>query len=524
VDRGRGVSDAGIAAEIPAVAMHGISKSFGGVRALDNVSLAVRRGEVHALLGENGAGKSTILKILRGVLPPDSGRIEVDGKALGPLSSETARRAGIAMIFQEMSLVPTLTVAQNILLNREIHGTFGLIDDRAAKREAEPLFRQLGVDVDPGALAGDLGTGQRQLTEIVKAMSQKARVLILDEPTSALSASEVEHLFTFIRRLKSEGVAVIYVSHRMDEIFRIADSATILRDGRLVTTGPISGFTLETMVTQIVGRRVGSLAEFRGTETEAGEPLLELDGLSGEFKPREVSLVVRRGEVVGIAGLLGSGRSSLARVVCGLDPLKAGTIRKAGRTIRVQRAGDAIANGIALIPEDRIRQGIVAEHSVASNICLPVLDRLSAWSWVFNRRADRLADAQIERLHIKTASRDSAVRTLSGGNQQKVVLAKWLATDPDILVLDEPTAGIDIGSKAEIIALVRSLARAGKAILLISSELSELITASDRIVIMSEGRIVREIASREIHGEEGARSASAADAEHRLNVILQQVH
>ena len=508
----------------PAVRMLGISKSFGGIQALESVDLTVASGEVHALLGENGAGKSTILKILRGVVQPDSGRIEVDGKLLAPVSPEAAREAGVAMIFQEMSLIPTLTVAQNILLNHEVRGKFGLIDDRAAIREAHSLFAVLGVDVDPHALAGDLGTGQRQLTEIVKAMSQKARVLILDEPTSALSGGEVEHLFAFLTRLKSEGVAIIYVSHRMDEIARIADRATILRDGRHVLTAPMAELTLEKIITHIVGRRVDDFIDLRGDDVPAGEPMLELDNVSGALKPHNVNLTVRRGEVVGIAGLLGSGRSSLARIVCGLDPLVSGTIRVAGREVRPASAGAAIQNGIALLPEDRIRQGVIVDHSVASNICLPILDSLSVWSWMLNWRANKVADEQVQHLHIKTASRDSSVRTLSGGNQQKVVLAKWLAADPGVLVLDEPTAGIDIGSKAEIIALVRALTRAGKAILLISSELSELLAASDRIVLMSDGRIVHQVVTRDLFDGTASGPERLGDAERQLNVLLQQVH
>lgn len=512
--------------EVAAVRMSGISKSFGGIRALDNVDFTVDRGEIHALLGENGAGKSTLLKILCGVLAPDAGTIDVDGRRPAVGSAEAARQAGVAMIFQEMSLIPTLTVAQNIFLNHEVRNAVGLIDDAAAVREAKALFEVLGVDVDPYAQAGELGTGQRQLTEIVKAMSHNARILVLDEPTSALSGGEVERLFTFLRRLKSEGVAIIYVSHRMDEIMRIADRATILRDGRHIITAPISELTLEAMITHIVGRRVSDFSEVRGPDAELGEPLLTLDHVSGVVKPSEVNFTLRRGEVLGVAGLLGSGRSSLARVICGVDPIASGEIRVAGRPVLMANTHDAMANGIVLIPEDRIRQGVIVDHSVADNICLPVLSRVSRWSWVFTGKAGRLAENQIARLRVKTASADSSVRTLSGGNQQKVVLAKWLAAEPDILVLDEPTAGIDVGSKSEIIALIRDLAREGKAIILISSELSDLLAASDRIAVMSDGRIVREIARRELDSPVDAKSDSAGrpgDPVHRLQVMLQEV-
>jgi ribose transport system ATP-binding protein len=483
------------AAPALAVAMRGVSKAFGGAQALVDVDLEVERGEVHALLGGNGAGKSTILKILNGVHVPDAGSIEVGGVPLVEHTPETARRAGIAMIFQEMSLIPTLTVAQNVFLTREAKGSFGLIDDRAAERRAKALFDLLEVEVDPKSLVGDLGAGQRQLTEIVKAISQDATVLVLDEPSTALSVSDVERLFIFLRRLKAKGVAIIYVSHRMDEIGRIADRATILRDGRHVITAPLADLPVEAMIGHIVGKRSRGLSDVTRSEAALGEPLLELCNVSGVAKPKNIDLVVHRGEIVGLAGLLGSGRSALARVISGIDPIVEGEIRIAGETVAIASPGDAIAAGMALIPEDRLRQGVIAEHSVLSNVTLAMLDRLSAWTVVSDDRARRLTDEQVEGLNIKTASRDSAVRTLSGGNQQKVVLAKWLATEPDILVLDEPTAGIDIGSKAEIIRLVRALAKAGKAILMISSELSEMLTACDRIAVLSGGRIV-EIVSR----------------------------
>jgi ribose transport system ATP-binding protein len=307
----------------------------------------------------------------------------------------------------------------------------------------------------------------------------------------------------------------------MDEIMRIADRATILRDGRRVTTAPISELTLEAIVTNIVGRRVSNFADVRGDDSEPGDVLVELEDVSGAYKPRDVHLRLRRGQILGIAGLLGSGRSSLARIICGLDPLASGEIRLAGRPTRMTGADDAIRHGIVLIPEDRIRQGVIADHSVSSNICLPVLGRLSTLSWVSNTKARSLTDGQIAKLRIKTASRDSAVRSLSGGNQQKVVLAKWLAADPDVLVLDEPTAGIDIGSKSEIIGLIRELARAGKGIILISSELTELLAASDRILLMAEGRITGEIARRDFVDAEGE-ADHVGDAERRLQVMLQQ--
>lgn len=482
-----------------AVRMTGVSKSFGGIRALNNVDLSFHKGQIHALLGGNGAGKSTLLKILNGVYQPDAGsRIEVGGVPLTENTPEAARRAGIAMIFQEMSLVPTLSVAQNIFLTREVRNKLGLIDDAEAERQARALFGELGVDIDPGLAVSELSAGQQQLTEIIKAMSQRPTTLILDEPTTALSSTETERLFDFVLRLKAKGVAVVYVSHRMDEIFKIADVVTILRDGRHVVTAPVAQFTLQSMIEHIVGRSAGGFHDLEHQAT-LGAPLLELRGVSGARRPQNVvNLVVHRGEVVGVAGLLGSGRSAMARVLCGIDPLAAGEIFIAGKPVRIRSPRDAIANGIALIPEDRRRQGFVAAHSVASNIQLPVLDKLSKYCWVLPDKAKQLSDSLIKRLRVKTASPDSPISTLSGGNAQKVVIAKWLAAEPEILVLDEPTAGIDIGSKGEIVALIRELARQGKAVLILSSELAELLAASDRIVVMSNGQLVRDIPRSEL--------------------------
>jgi ribose transport system ATP-binding protein len=401
---------------------------------------------------------------------------------------EASRAAGIAMNFQEMSLIPTLTVAQNVFLTREARTARGLLDDRACEARAAEIFATLGVKVDPAAVVGGLGAGQKQLTEIAKAISQTSRVLILDEPSTALAVSDVERLFAFLRKLKTQGVAVIYVSHRMDEIARIADRATILRDGRHVITAPMADLPLDVMIEHIVGKRSKGLADVQRADVTRGEVLLEARGLTGPHKPENVSLVLYRGEVLGLAGLLGSGRSALARVIAGIEPATAGEIRIEGKAIAIRKPSDAIAAGVALVPEARATQGIIPAHSVASNMVLTVLDRLSARGVVDRARANAITDGMIERLSIKTASRDHAVSTLSGGNQQKVVIGKWLATDPDILVLDEPTAGIDIGSKAEIIRLVRDLAAQGKGIVMISSELSELLTACDRILVMADGR------------------------------------
>ena len=478
--------------------MTGISKTFGGVQALSEVDLSVRYGEVHALLGQNGAGKSTLLKILRGVLPCDSGTIEIGGERLPEHAAAAIRRAGVAMIFQEMSLIPTLSVAQNIFLNREPHNRVGLVDDRRIVQDARKLLDEFGIAINPEAPLADLSAGQRQLTEIVKALSQRSHIVILDEPTSALSASEVDRLFEFLRRLRSNGVAIIYVSHRMDEIMRIADRATIIRDGRRAVTAPLSELSLDRIIEYIVGRASRGLADVERDERLKGEVLVELRNASGAIKPSNVDLTIHSGEVLGVAGLLGSGRSSLARLMFGMEPLVSGEIRIGGAEARITSPRDAISAGVALVPEDRLLEGVIAQHSVGSNITLPVLDRISRFAWVSDLAAAEISRDQIGRLQIKAPSAATAVSTLSGGNQQKVVVAKWLATSPRILVLDEPTAGVDIGSKSEIVRLVRQLAREKRAILLISSEMSVLLAACDRIVVMSDGRVIKEMERREL--------------------------
>lgn len=503
-----------------AIATEGISRSYGGVRALSDVGFIARRGEIHALLGENGAGKSTLLKILRGVEAPDSGVVSVKGEKFPRLSPRVARRLGISMIFQEMSLVPTLTVAQNIALANEPLTSFGLIDDRAVRQRAVDIFAMMGVAVDPEAPVGDIGTGQQQLTEIAKALSQNARILILDEPTAALTAGEVDILFDLLRRLKADGVAIIYVSHRMDEIFRIADRASVLRDGRLVGSRPIGEYTLASLIADIMGKSTQATPASAAISGEATEVLLESRDLAGR-RGGGASLKLHRGEVVGLAGLLGSGRSHFARMLFGIEAATSGIILVRGveRSIGGPQAAKTL--GMALVPEDRRREGLVLQHSIESNIELPNLSRLGRW--FLDRAASRSAAEQLmRRLAIRAPAADVPVNTLSGGNQQKVVIAKWLMAEPEILILDEPTAGIDIGSKGEVLRLVRELAAEGKAILFISSELPELLSVSDRIAIMSAGRIVATMPRTELASGARTIEETGFGAEHRLQLILQQ--
>jgi ribose transport system ATP-binding protein len=492
----------GVVGTADAVRMTGIRKSFGGIRALDGVDLAVARGSIHALLGENGAGKSTILKILRGVQPPDAGEIVIGGVPMTDYTAEGARRLGVGMIFQEMSLIPTLTIAQNIFLTREPRSGGIFLDDAEANRQAGALLHQLGLDVDPRMPVDRLSTGQKQMTEIAKAISQNARVLIMDEPTSALSTAEVERLFGFLRGIKEKGVAVIYVSHKMDEIQQIADTVTILRDGRHIITSPLAELTLEQIIEHIVGRRVNAFA----------------------WKPSGMSFDLFPGEVLGIAGLMGAGRSELARTICGIDKMSAGDVRVREAKVKAGSPRAAIGAGIALIPEDRRTQGLILEHSVLSNFSLPTIDRLSRGGFVNDRRARSMAEGLVARLRVKLGSINLPVRSLSGGNQQKVVLGKWLAAEPEVLILDEPTAGVDIGSKAEIVDIIRSLADAGRGVIMISSELAELLSVSDRILVMNGGRMTRELSRDEINGW-AAQDADPVDQisqmEHGLQLAIQ---
>ncbi|MGN7456524.1 sugar ABC transporter ATP-binding protein [Paenibacillus pasadenensis] len=487
----------------PVLEMTSISKAFNGITVLDDVSFSVNKGEVHALMGGNGAGKSTLMKILTGVYSADKGEIRIEGKPVAIHSYEDARANNISMIFQEFSLIPTLTVAQNIFLTRETKTAMRLLDDRDNKIRTAKLLNDLGVDIKPDDVVQSLGVGYWQMTEIAKALSQEAQVLIMDEPTSSLTKTETEVLFSFIEKLKAKGYAIIYISHRMDEIFKICDRITILRDGRKITTEVIKETNLETVIQHIVGKSFNKAFEWveRDYAKEAA-PVLELVGVSSGERVRDVSLSIRPGEIVGIAGLMGSGRTELLRTIFGIDPMDGGEIRIGGKRRVIRSATDAIDAGIALIPEDRRVQGLVLQHSVRDNMILPVIRKMKKGLWLDDRKANDVSKRMVERLKIKTDSIFKTSNLLSGGNQQKIVLAKWLANDPEVLLLDEPTIGVDIGAKTEIIDIVREMAESGKAVLVVSSELPELLALSDRVLIMHEGRLIKELQRQDIHTEE----------------------
>ena len=458
---------------------------------------------MHALVGGNGAGKSTLMKILQGVYRPDEGQIAVDGNPVEIRSPQDARALGIGMIFQEFSLIPTLTVAQNIFLGHEPRGSGGLIDDRAGARQARELFAQLEEDIDPNARMLDLGTGYWQLTEIAKALAQDARVLIMDEPTSSLTATEANSLFALVKRLKERGISIIYISHRMDEIFRITDRITVLRDGRHILTEDTASLTMNRVIDAIVGKAMERAFEWRERSVDRSvAPLLQVRNLSAGKRVQDVSFDLYPGEILGLAGLMGSGRTELARAIFGIDRIDKGQILLRGERVDIGNPDEAITAGVSLVPEDRRIQGLVLDHSVKNNLLLPLLDRLDHGGIIDDRRGDRLAGSIVDDLSIKTSSIGTSVRLLSGGNQQKVVIGKWLATEPEILIMDEPTAGVDIQAKTEILGVIRALADRGKGIIVISSELVELLAVSDRLLVLRDGRVVNEIDRREIGTEE----------------------
>ena len=472
----------------PRLEVRDIEKSFPGVRALSGVSFDVRAGEVHALLGENGAGKSTLIKIMSGVVQPDKGAILVDGVVTRLAGPDDARRAGVATIYQELLLFPELSVAENIFLGHAPKGRFGRIDLTAMRKRARALIASLEIDdLDADEMVGRLSVGNRQRVEILRALSHEARVLIMDEPTAALTEADVRRLFDIVRRLRARGVGVVYISHRMDEIFEISDRVTVLRDGAFISTTQTSETNSGALVEMMVGRRIEAL--FPKVEAPIGEPVLEARDLVARPMTRGVSLTVRAGEIVGLAGLVGSGRSELAQTLFGVTPADSGEIRLGGQVVTIRSPAVARALGVAYVPEDRGSQGLVRPMSVKHNFSLAGLNRLTRLGFIDRAAELTLAKDAVKQFDVKTSSLDEAAGRLSGGNQQKIVLGKWLANKPRLLILDEPTRGIDVGAKAEIHRLMGELAKQGVAILMISSELPEVLGMSDRVLVMREGRI-----------------------------------
>ena len=489
-------SDSPVPEPAPVLEVSGLSKSFAGVRALRGVDFSLRAGEVHALIGENGAGKSTLIKVVTGVHRPDTGTMRLAGAEFSFHSPLAAQSAGISTIYQEVNLVPLMSVARNLFLGREPL-RFGLIDERRMHREATAVLARYGVDTDVSRPLHTLGLGAQQMVALARAVGIDARVVIMDEPTSSLEPREVDTLFGVIRELRAQGIAVVYVSHRLEELYRICDRVTVLRDGEVVHTGEMAGLDRLRLVSLMLGREMSTVKRegataFGGQEhtRDQGDPVLSAKNLTVRHRLHGVDLEVRAGEVVGLGGLLGSGRSETAKAVVGALPTDAGTVSVGGAELHRRSPASAIRAGVVLLPEDRKVEGIVPSLSVRENIVLAALPRLSRGGVVSTARQDAVVRLFMDRLRIKASSPEQKVSELSGGNQQKVLLARWLCLNPKVLLLDEPTRGIDVGAKAEVQGLIEELAAEGMAVVLISSELEELIEGSDRVLVLKEGRTV----------------------------------
>jgi len=496
----------------PVVEMRRVYKAFAGVRALDDCRFELRAGEVHALMGENGAGKSTLIKVLAGVYQKDSGEVLVDGRPVEIANPRAAQALGIAIIHQELNLMNHLSAAQNIFIGREPRRGFGLLLDEAAlNRRSRGLFERLRLQLDPRTPVGELTVARQQMVEIAKALSFESRVLIMDEPTAALNDAEIGELFRIIRELKAQGVAIVYISHKMDELEQISDRVTVMRDGRIIATVPTATTPVAAIITMMVGRALDDMAPNGRSGSHDGS-VLEVKGLNRGTAIKDVSFVVRRGEILGLAGLMGAGRTEVARAVFGADRIHSGEIRVHGKAVTIRSPRDAMAHGIGYLSEDRKQFGLATGLDVETNIVLPCMARFAALGFWLDRRAMHdAAHRYVKQLDIRTPSLDQQVRLLSGGNQQKIVIAKWLLRDCDILFFDEPTRGIDVGAKSEIYKLLNTLAEQGKAIVMISSELPEILRMSHRILVMCEGRITGELSARDASQEKIMHLATQRD-------------
>lgn len=474
----------------PIISLKNVHKSFGGVSVLNGVDFDLQKGSVHALVGQNGAGKSTMMKILTGVYTCDSGAIYIDGSKVKMNSYSDAVSHGISLIFQELSLIPTLTVAENIFLNREIlEGPF--LDKKSMERKAHELLQSLDIDVDVHSRVEDLDVGVCQMIEIAKALSVNAKVLILDEPTASLSEKETAHLFTLINSLKQRGVSMIYISHRMAEIFKICDTITVLRNGSIVTTKPTRDYSLTGLIEDMIGRKTAALttADEELASKCTGRPLMTVEHLNCGSRLKGVSFELREGEVLGLAGLMGSGRTEVVESLFGLNKDASGQVTINGQPYEIKGVRHAIDSGLALIPEDRRREGLVLMHSVEENLIVPIFDKLKRGLLLESKKVADIAERSISDMAIKTHSRKTPAFNLSGGNQQKIVVGKWLNSAPSVLLLDEPTAGVDVGSKREIIDKVRDFVGENHAAIFISSDILELISACDRFIVFYDGKV-----------------------------------
>ncbi|WP_097141910.1 sugar ABC transporter ATP-binding protein [Rhizobium subbaraonis] len=490
----------------PAIALEGISKSFPGVHALSDVSLSLYPGSVTALIGENGAGKSTLVKILTGIYQPDGGAIRVDGAEVHFPSASAAARAGVTAIHQETVLFDELSVAENIFLGHAPRTRFGLIDWTKLNADARQLLSRVGADIDPTIRLRDLGIASKHLVAIARALSIDARVVIMDEPTAALSYKEIHELYELIDRLKADGKAILFISHKFDEIFRIADRYTVFRDGRMVGDGVIAGTTQDDLVRMMVGRDVGQV--FPKQEVSIGGPVLTVSGYRHPTEFEDINFELRRGEILGFYGLVGAGRSEFMQSLIGITRPSAGAVRLDDRVLVIRSPAEAIEAGIVYVPEERGRQGAIIGMPIFQNVTLPSLTRTSRSGFLRMAEEFRLAREYTSRLDLRAAALDQDVGTLSGGNQQKVVIAKWLATKPKVIILDEPTKGIDIGSKAAVHAFMSELAAQGLSVIMVSSEIPEIMGMSDRVIVMREGRMVGQYERADLTAEKLVRAAA----------------
>jgi len=484
------------------VELKNISKAFGGVQALDGVTFCCKTGEVHTLIGQNGAGKSTLVKILAGVYPPDSGKIIFDGRQVTFPSPHEAQQMGISIIYQEFNLIPHLSVAANVFLGREPHHRFGILKSSELNRQAEKVLQRLGVTIEPRIRVSNLSVAQQQMVEIAKALSLNARVLIMDEPSATLGTRELDNLFEVISALKKQNVAVIYISHRLEEIFKIADRVTVLRDGKLVDTCPLEDVDRSSLVRMMIGSSTFNEQFPPRIKKEAGEEVLRIENLSTPPLLHDINLTVRSGEIVGLAGLIGSGRTELAQVIFGVRDYKTGSIYYKGKKVDYIMPRSAIERGMGLLPEDRKEEGLIMQLSVLKNCALASMRQRQRFGFITKKEERDAVTNVIERLQVKTPGLGHEVERLSGGNQQKVVISKWLLCNPDFIIFDEPTRGIDVQAKVEIWKLMRELANRGAAVLMISSELPEIIGMSDRILVMHKGKIAGELIAEEATEEE----------------------
>ena len=477
--------------------LKGITKKYPGVVALNQVSLGLKKGEIHALMGENGAGKSTLIKVISGAITPDEGEIIVGGQSYKAMTPALSKKLGIEVIYQEFNLIPNLSVAENMFMGDFI-GNKITVNFAAMEKKAAEIFKMMQIDINPKTIVKNLSVAYMQMVEIAKALVKNVKILIMDEPTAPLTSNEVDILLGLVERLKKDGVTIIYVSHRMEEIFRIADRISKFRDGEWISTHKIDGISRHDLVCAMVGREMTETYPIR--KNNIGETVLEVQHLTGRGA-RDINFTLHKGEILGLAGLVGAGRTETARMIFGADPMESGKILVKGKEVKIKSPKDAVDHGICLVPEDRKQQGVILSMSIRDNITLPIIKKISKFGVVDTKTENQILQKHKDDLKIKTPSFAQKAGNLSGGNQQKVVLSKWLASDAEILIFDEPTRGIDVGAKQEIYFLMNELAEAGKAILMISSEMEELMGMSDRIIVLYEGRQTGEV-SRESFSQE----------------------